>query len=209
MPETFPSDQDLIVGCIEGKRDSWDAFVERFSRLIYWGIFKALEGTAFQESTDLCNEIFQEIFTRLVERDELNSLRELTSVRKFLSVMTCRATLDKLKALRRQEKSRVDMEKIILNEESGEESVMETALEGAASNPADDVISKEREGVIGEVLETLSLKERACVEFYYVDGKAHREIGEILGMPQDTVSSIIRRAKEKLRLRLADKGFLE
>lgn len=198
MPETFPSDQDLIAGCIEGKRDSWDTFVERFSRLIYWGIFKTLEGTGFQESTDLCNEIFQEIFTRLVEREQLKGLRELTSIRKFLSVMTCRATLDKLKALRRHEKSHIDMEKVILEEGSPEGSVMEATA---------DV--REREIIIGAVLESLSPKERACVEFYYLDGKTHRHIGEILGMPQDTVSSITRRAKEKLKLRLADKGILE
>ena len=198
MPETFPSDHDLIVGCIEGKRDSWDTFAERFSRLIYWGIFKTLEGTAFQDSTDLCNEIFQEIFTQLVERDELKRLRELTSIRKFLSVMSCRATLDKLKVLRRHEKSHVDMEKVILEEESGEGSVMEVTA-----------VVREREIIVGAVLESLSPKERACVEFYYLDGKTHRHIGEVLGMPQDTVSSVIRRAKEKLKLRLADKGILE
>ncbi|MGH7197616.1 MAG: RNA polymerase sigma factor [Candidatus Omnitrophota bacterium] len=193
MSDPFTDEYKLIDGCLAGRKDSWDAFVERFSKLIYWGIHRTLEGTPFRERADLCSDIFQELFERLVAKDELARLRDAKSVRKFLCVMACRETQDKVKALSRLEKRQVP----------GEEALV---LPGDPSGAAQ---SRELNDAVCDVLEDLSPRERACVELCILDGKTHREAGETLGLPPDTVSTIVRRTKEKLKAKLTDKGITE
>jgi len=187
----FPSDQELIAGCLEGRKESWDIFVERFSKLIYWGIWKVLESSSFIGRTDLAREIFQEVFETLLEKNELKKLRQAEAVRKFLTVMACHATMDKIKSLGRHER-RISI--------SMEPDMPESGLQA---------VSRERDLLISKTLEELTPKERLCVEWHCVDGKTHREISEILGLSQDTVSTIIRRTKEKLRKMFLEKGISE
>ena len=194
MSQIFPSDNDLLAGCLEGRKESWDSFVERFSKLIYWGIHKTLEDSSFQGRTELVDEIFQEVFKQLLEPQRLKSLRDLKGLRKFLTVMACHLTMDKIRHLSFFEKKSVSTETDFFEE-------------GSLHDPATGAATKERDLIIGEVLGKLPARERACVEFHFLDEKSHREIGEILGMPQDTVSTVIRRTKEKLRADFIRKGI--
>ncbi len=189
MPEAFLGDEDLISGCLEGKKRSWDVFVQRFSKLVYWSIQRTLEGTAYKGRRDLYEEVFQELFTRLIEKQELQRLREIKSVRKFLSVMACHMTWDRVRHLSRLEKKRVSIH----------EDFSDLDGDFPMTAPADLADSREKQHLISEALGQLSLKERSCVELHYVDGKTHHEISLILGFSQDTVSTIIRRTKEKLK----------
>jgi len=192
--KTFPDDQALIQGCIEGKKRSWDLFVEHYSRLIYSSIHKALQKSVFSERSDLVEEVFQEVFGRILERELLKSVRDAKSVPKFLMVMACRMTVDKIRALSSAE------EKIL----TPEDPLMEVEASG---DPAASAIDEEKKSIIGAVLDRLAPRDRACVEFYCMDGKTHLEISEILGMSQDTVSTIIRRTKEKLKQSFIRKGL--
>jgi len=185
------SDQELITGCIRKQKESWDVFVERFSKLIYWSIWKVLGTCAVSGKEDLAHEIFQEIFEKLLEKNELKKLKQIASVRKFLTVMASHAALDKIKILGRRER-RLD--------------VLETPDRLQTGVQA---VSREKDVLIAQVIEALSPKERLCVEWHYMDGKTHREISETLGLSQDTVSTIIRRSKEKIRKIFLEKGLLE
>ncbi len=199
MPAYSLSDEDLIAGCVEGKKGSWDIFVERFSKLIYWGIQKTLEGSGFQKRKELVDEIFQEVFERLLQGEPLERLKNLKSVRRFLIVIACRAAMDKIKSLTFSEKKSARIELGATGEEGGKAGSIFDVPASGTLEPNTRAASAEREAVVGSVLGKLSPKERACVEFYYMDEKTHREIGLILGMPQDTVSTVIRRAKDRLK----------
>ena len=105
--------------------------------------------------------------------------------------MAARAVLDKIKNLGRQEGRLGD-----LNRPDNPE-------------PSHQAVSHERDLLIAQVIKGLSPKEQLCVEWHYVDSKTHREISEALGLSQDTVSTMIRRAKEKIRKIFLEKGILE
>jgi len=204
LPE---SDRELIQGCLAGDKKAWDFFVERFSRLIYWSIRKTLEKSAFVSRPDLADDIFQEIFKRILEHRELEKLREAGNLRQFLVVMAMHAALDKIKSLRRQESRDVSLEKEFLPKDSGEPVILADVLSDGSLDPSARVISDERDLAISEILERLSPKERTCVEWHYMDGKAHQDIAAILGLPVGTVSSIIQRTKEKLQVSFERKGL--
>ena len=185
------NDGELVLGCLRGEAASWEMFVDRFARLVHWSIRRALEGTPFKARADLCEDIFQEFFKRLIERGELSRLRETVNVRKFLSVSAIHLTLDRVKSLSRYEKS-FKAETVCLSEDPGKDAARHEAL-----------------FLVQAVVEDLDEKERVCLELHYLDGKSHREIGEILALPQDTVSTVIRRTREKMRQRLLEKGLEE
>ena len=194
MPES-PSDSELIAGCIEGRKESWDIFVDRFSKLIYWSIHRTLESYSFKERSDLIHDIFQDFFGKFLEKEKLRDLRSASSVRKFLTVMACHATIDKLKALSQDEKKN-DLYADIGSQPNSRE-----------LDPRHAALADERDLLIAEALEGLSRKERLCIEWHYLEGKTHRETSEILGISQDAVSTILRRTKDKLRKLFLKKGL--
>ncbi len=196
------SDQAIIQGCLAGDRSSWDAFVERFSKLIYWSIHRAAAGTAFRQRPDFVDDIFQELFRRLLEKEELSRLRRVESVRKFLSVMACHMTVDRMRHLRRAEKNVP-----LLDLDDEDNSVIGVHNLAADSDPATELLSRERREIIEKALRGLSEKERACIELHYLYDKTHKDIAAALGFPQDTVSSIIRRTRDKLERHLSRKGL--
>ena len=204
MPE---NDRELIQGCLAGDKKAWDLFVGRFSNLIYWSIQKTLGKSPFGSKKDVCDDIFQEIFRRILENRELEKLRETGNLRQFLVVMATHGAIDKIRSLRRRELREVSLEKEFLPKDSGEAVILADVLEDSSQGPSARVISDERDLMISEILGRLSPKERTCVEWHYLDGKAHQDIAAILGLPVGTVSSIIQRTKEKLQISFERKGL--
>lgn len=193
MPISFASDEALITSCLEGKKEAWDHFVEKFSRLIYWGIRQTLSSTGFSARHELGDEVFQEVFTRLIEKGELARLREAKSVRKFLTVMACHMTLNKVRSLSRFEKKVLPFDS-------------EDMLGGEMGLPS-DAGAKERESLVAEIFATLPLREQTALELFYLSGKSYGEISLILGLPQTSVANILWRTKQKLKVRFTAKGL--
>ena len=191
MPDASLSDADLIAGCLSGKPGAWESFVTRFSRLVYWSIHRSLQGS-MADRQDVVDDIYQEVFRQLLEKDELSRLREATSVRKFLCVIAAHRTLDRLKSLKRTEERSVDLE---------------TAGDAAVFAVPPLTPNRERDDLIARAIETLNPKERFCVQMHYYEDLPHREIAALLGIPQDTVSSIIRRTREKLKAKFLEAGL--
>jgi len=209
MRKFFPSDEALVAACVEGEKDAWDAFVERFSKLIYWSIRKTLEDAGSAKKTGIVDDIFQSVFEKLLEKEELGRLRNLKSIAKFLSVMACHETLDKIRRLSVLDKNFFSMHSKISEGGPDSGNFVGDNLKDFSSDPSQKAASKETEALVDEVLNRLSVKERACVELHYLDGKTHREIAELMGLSQDTVSTVVRRTKEKLKTLFLEKGLSE
>ena len=190
MPRSSANDNDLVNGCLSGDKRSWDVFVEKFSRLIYWSIRQALLGSGFDQRQELADEIFQEVFERLLEKEELDKLRESTSIRKFLSVMACNRTMNKMRNLARFEKRT---------------RVMDDGM--AHPDAASNLDRKEKDLLVAEVVGQLTEREQNCLDLYYLNGKTQAEISSILDLPQTTVANIIWRTRERLKERFIEKGL--
>jgi RNA polymerase sigma factor (sigma-70 family) len=182
------SDDELIAGCLRGDAVSWSAFVERFAGLVHWSIRRS----APEGSDDFRREVFQQFFERLIDRNELAKLREVSHVRKFLSVMACHLALDRLKAKRRESKRL---------------SPLDEAMTEAQPGPLGEEFPEEAAAALRALLSELGPKERACLEFYFVDGRTAAETGRLLGLSEESVRGVLKRAKERLRSKLGEQGF--
>lgn len=140
-------------------------------------------------------DVFQEVFRRLLQNDELYKLRNSGSLRTYLVVLATRTALDALRSSIRQERR------------SAEQGLADRAEAGKAPDASARALEAERSSLMRGLLETLPYRERACLELHFVHERTHREIALILGIPQDTVSTVIRRTRERLEQSLRKKGL--
>lgn len=190
------SDEELIAGCLSGRKESWDFFCDRFSKLIHWSILRTLDNSSFKGRREISDDIFQDMFRRLLDRNELAKLKEAVSVRKFLSVMASNAALDRVRVLRRHEAQVSDpVEGSLADEESLD------------SDPASIAAANECREILGRTLDSLKPKERSILESFYLDGLSHKAIGDRWGSSEDGVEALIRRTREKLKQVLGAKGL--
>ncbi len=208
MPEE-PKDAELVAGCLDGRRECWDRLVERYSPLIYASIRNTLTGTRFEKRQDMLEDIFQKVFEKLLDRDKLKAVRDVQALPKFLSVMAGRAALDEIRHRNSLEKQTLEISAKPASAEKESEITYADQLKIQQASPSDELVMKEEHALVGTILGELTIKERACVEFFILDGKLQREIAQILGIGENNVASIIRRTKEKLKKAFLEKGFGE
>lgn len=150
-----------------------------------------LQAHTFPNREDLVQEVFQEVFEKLVVRAELENLESVGSIRRYLSVMASRAAADKAKWVVR----------------AGKRFVAEESLEGYAAGrgTVSQAIANETSAAIESALGELTDRERTLVELTYLNELTFREAGELLGVEEEAARAIVRRAKEKIHTKLNGK----
>ena len=190
------SEEELVSACLARRAGAWEEFVRRFSRLIHWCVRKTLEEKFFSRRTDVAEDAFQEVFRKLLEGDCLRKLEDPQSLPTYLRVMACFVTMDKIKTRRRFEN------RFLPVDDHGDD-----AGSGDAPGPA---LSADRTFLrqsLDEIWASLSPKERLCLELSVLDGRTHDQIAVLLATPQNTVSSLIRRLKDKIKADLKRRGI--
>ena len=71
-------------------------------------------------------------------------------------------------------------------------------------DPIDELTRNELSRKIDTAIELLPSKERLIIKLHLLHEKKYEEISDILNIPYGTVSSYIKRTKEKLRTALKD-----
>ena len=192
------TDSELIAGCLAGKQSSWDLFCDRFSKLIHWSIRKTLAESSFKERRDIAEDIFQDVFRKFLDRNELARLKDTESIRKYLFVTACHAAKDRMKILRRHE--------TLTHSAEDCDSPIGELIKGG-TDPSAEASGNERRDILDQTLEGLKSKEREAMELFYLEGFSHKSIAALLGYTENGVEALIRRTREKLRQALSEKGL--
>ncbi len=190
------NDQEIVDGCIAQEKEAWDAFVNRFSPVIYSAVKGTLNRSVLAARNELLHDAFQEVFSRLLEKELLSTLKNLNQIDGYLRIVACRITLDKIKAVVRAE-----------TKQCGVEETDSELLQSGQEAGGNENLKNEQKDIVEKILSALNPKHRACIELHYMDGKTHEEISTLLGFPLSTVSTIIRRTKEKLRELFSHRGL--
>ena len=95
------SEKELLNTCIQGNKDAWDAFVERYTNLIYHAINKTLKTYHADSLYQEINDIHNNVFLSLMEND-YKKLRQYEgingcTVSSWLIVVTTNSTLNIIK----------------------------------------------------------------------------------------------------------------
>ena len=171
---------DLIERCINKDRAAWDEFVERYCRLVFWAIGEKLKRLCGQCAETDAEDIFQEIFVSLWSKDKLKTVRNRKNIKPWLVMVAGNATLDYL----RRKKPAVPVQQNIPSR--------------VTTNPRYLAQQKELRLLIERVLDALPARETLLFKLSYLQGMTHREISEMLNIPLNTVSTVIKRARDKI-----------
>ena len=67
------------------------------------------------------------------------------------------------------------------------------------------ILLREDKRLLDEAIKLLNEKEKTCLELNYIAGKKHKEIAEIFNISINSVSTIIARAKDKMKRHIEPK----
>ncbi len=181
---------ELIRRCLQKEKKAWDVFVRKYSKLIYWAIRKRLNASGFKFSQDDIDGIFQEVFLSILEGDKLGQLKDPKIIPGWLAIIASNKTVDFMRRTIREDR-RLVVDMPVLKDDNFKQELHQR-----------DLID-----LIGSSINSLSAKAKIVISFNLLQGRTHKEIASIMNMPVNTVSTLIARAKEKLKQDLERKGI--
>jgi RNA polymerase sigma-70 factor (ECF subfamily) len=185
-------EKNLLAGCLQRDKAAWDAFVLRYSSLVYHTIRKTFGLYHVEVRPDAVEDLFQEFFLALL-RDDLKKLRQFRgdrgcSVASWLRVVATRLTID---SLRKDMLSDVELAEV---------------LSADSSDPSGSLLQEELHESLSNGLQTLSSRDRLIVDLYYRQGVKAEEVAAILEASVNAVytqkSRILGKLREALKNRL-------
>jgi RNA polymerase sigma factor (sigma-70 family) len=180
----------LIEGCLKRDKKSWDLFVQKYSRLIYWAIRKRASAGSYELSREYVDSIFQEVFLSILEGDKLSRVKDPKAVSGWLVITASNKTIDFVRSKINQERRLVpDMPEL------------------AISDFKEDISYGDLLNTVKSTIEKLPSREKVILSLNILKEKTHKEIAAIMDIPQNTVSTIISRAKERLKDELIRQGI--
>jgi len=181
---------ELIKRCLQKEKKAWDVFVQKYSKLIYWAIRKRLNASGFKFNQDNIDGIFQEVFLSILEGDKLHQLKDPKIIPGWLAMIASNKTVDFMRRVIREDK-RLVVDMPVLKDDNFRQELQQRDLFD----------------LIGNSINSLSAKAKIAISFNLLQGRTHKEIANIMNIPANTVSTIIVRAKEKLKQDLERKGI--
>ncbi len=176
----------LIEGCLNKDNKAWAIFVERFTGLIFYSVKKRLEAQNFRFAREDVEDIVQSIFLEIWRRGLLAQVRERKKIDAWLSIMSQNRAVDFIRKKRERLMSEDELKSF-------------EKLLPAADDPIEELEKMEVWENLQEAVSSLSDRDKVVIELFIIYEKTHREIAEFMKLPINTVSTIIRRSKEKLK----------
>jgi len=181
-----PDDNKLLEGCLAQDKGAWDAFVDRYSRLISHAIVQTLQRHLFTPKNQVVDDLFQSVFLALIEHN-CRKLRQFQGKCKFsswLHIVTVHLTIDYLR--KKQEPLQLD------------DGIDETIPNG---NPLPDVLIeiKEQKMILEKIKKDLTSRERLFAKLCYDLELPTAEIVRILNITENNVYQLKNRVREKMK----------
>ena len=174
------SDAELIARARGGDDDAFRSLVRRHEGVVSAIVIRMLG------PGDEADDVGQETFVRFF--NALGSFRGDAAVRTYLVRIAMNLSLN---ALRRR---RWQMARFMRHDSAPASAVALPARGGEAA-----VEDAERRGRVRQALAALDDKHRAVVVLRFFDERSTRETAQLLGIPEGTVMSRLKRALERLR----------
>lgn len=197
-------DLEFVQRCVNGDKQSWDEFIDRYSRLVYNYIHStlALKGRD-KFDRDNVNDLFQEIFLSLV-KDNFKKLRSFKgkngcSLASWLRQIAINYTIDYLRRLKPS---------LSLEQENEQELRLKDVIADDKISVKDMLTDEEKLERLKECIDRLNTEEQYFLEMYLNQNLALEEIKDMLGISRGALDMRKSRIIEKLKECFKDKGFM-
>lgn len=195
-------DLEFVQRCVQGDRQSWEEFVEKYSRLIYNYIHSISETKSSPLTQENINDIFQEIFLSLVA-DNFKKLRSFKakngcSLASWLRVIAINSTIDYI----RTAKTAVSIDEEVENAPS-----LKDVLADESVSASESLVMKEKLRSLKDCIEKLEVQDKYFLELYINMGFSLEEIKDSLRVSRGSVDMRKSRIIDRLRDCFKGKGF--
>lgn len=192
-------DSRLVESCLKKDITSWTCLLKKYSGLVYASIENRLKKYGFDASSQDIEDIRQNIFSDIWKNGKLSHITNRSDISYWIAVLSGNAALEHLRSKEtRQLQNTVPLYRKIDEKELNE--VLPSGIPG----PNDELARAETEENIELAIESLPAREKLMIKLNLIHGKKYHEIADFLSVPKGTVSSCIKRAKEKLKEILKD-----
>jgi len=196
-------DLDFVQKCVNGDKQSWDAFVDKYSRLIYSYIYGTLKLKGLGMAQENIEDLFQGIFLSLVN-DNFNKLRSFKakngcSLASWLRQVTVNFVIDYLRKLKPA---------LSLDEESEEGFSLKDMLLDKTQPVSEVLKDKERLLQLNDCIQKLDRDDKYFLELHLNRNLALGELTRHFRVSRAAIDMRKFRLIERLRDCFKGKGFL-
>lgn len=190
-------DKNLVEDCIAGDAAAWVFFTKKYSPLILISVKNRLRRYGITLNDSELADVRQDVLASIYAGGKLKNVRSKDDISYWLCIVAGNYAVGYV----RRKFSSLSNNTVSLEKKFCENGLIEI-MAAAGPSPRDEIIQKELLDKIKDAINSLGTKERVAIKLNMLYGKKHREIASMLKMSENTASSHIKRAKEKLRFLL-------
>ena len=198
------SEKELLNTCIQGNKEAWDAFVERYTNLIYHTINKTLKtyhaDSLYQDLDDIHNNVFLSLMENDYRKLRQYEGRNGCTVSSWLMVVTTNFTLNIIK----RQKSYIP-----IDDATGDSMSVIEKISNPQPQPEEELADVEYGKILQELIKGLNTNDMLFLKLYYEKELPPEEIAEMLNLTVSTVYSKKNRVREKLKKIAKKKNILQ
>jgi RNA polymerase sigma factor (sigma-70 family) len=183
--QNLPDDETLVRLTQSGDTRAFDNLWHKYSPRIYSLIYNMTAN--HEDSNDLLLEVFAKAYR------SINGFRGKSSFYTWIHAIAVNMTINFVK--KRGRRFQMSLDDLDANVQNDKEFIDLTA----ANTPVREVDLSELQQRLNEAMMKLSVEHRAVVTMFDIQGMAHAEIANILGIPEATVRSRLFYAHRQLQ----------
>ena len=182
------NDRSLIDRCLEREPGAWKEFVDRFAGIFSRVIQHCAHSRSIAVTPHDVDDLLADVFLALLANncEILRRFRGDSTLNTYLTVISRRIVVHEM--IRRR-----------MAEELGHVKTHGDALERAHVGEGDAFTRVENRELVQRMLDGLSETEASVVRLFHLEGRTYHEIALGLGISENSIGSILTRAREKLR----------
>lgn len=189
-----PSDAELMLAFRKGDARAFERLVQRHQRGIFNFILRSVRDRARAE------ELLQEVFLRVVRaKDRYERTAKFTT---WIYAIARNLCVDESRRARFRDHQSLDAKRPGKDGEAGGDMLSRMPAQEVPTDEAAEAPTLRKR--MAKAIDTLPDDQREVFLLRQLSGLSFREIGETLGVPENTVKSRMRYALEKLRDHLGD-----
>lgn len=193
--------KELVNRCIDKDKSAWNEFVLKFKAIAEKAVRLRLNRHNFPHTIEDIKDITQSIFLDIWEGNKLELVKDQEKITGWIVIVAQNAAIDFI----RKTRNLTRRSPVVLNEEGVEFDITDTLT--AKSNPVDELSTLELADTLDTLINALEPRDRLILKLNLLHSQSHKEIAALLKLPQNTVSTIIRRSLLKLRESLERRGY--
>ncbi|MDD5729576.1 MAG: RNA polymerase sigma factor [Candidatus Omnitrophica bacterium] len=195
-------DFEFIRKCCSGNRQSWEEFVDKYSRLIYNYIYAVLRSSGVDTRQDTIKDIFQEIYL-ILAKDNYKKLRAFKakngcSLASWLRLVVVNFTIDHL---------RKQKQEIFLDQQNDEELSLKDILADKSEPVLHRLIAEENSADLADCFRKLQNDDRYFLELHINQALPLEELKVHLKVSRGAVDMRKSRIIAKLKECFKRKGY--